>query len=128
MPSTVFANSRGIVHKSSGGLSTVFPNVCKTQTPAGPVPIPYPSIGMASNTSKGPKTVKVDGQMPMIKDAQYATSSGDEPSKTGGGGLLSGESKGVCEFMLYSMDVMFDGGNVCRMGDPLLHNNKNGMG
>ena len=30
--------------------------------------------------------------------------------------------------MLYSFDVKFDGKNVCRLGDPLLHNRKNAVG
>jgi hypothetical protein len=30
--------------------------------------------------------------------------------------------------MLYSFDVKFEGQNVCRLGDPLFHNEKNGMG
>lgn len=45
MPSTVFVNCRGVVHQGSGGMNTVFPDVCKTPSPGGPVPIPYPNIG-----------------------------------------------------------------------------------
>ena len=37
MGQTVFANSRGVAHKDSGGMSIVFPDVCKTPTPGGPV-------------------------------------------------------------------------------------------
>ena len=124
---TVFANCRGVVHKASGGMSTVFPDVCKTPTPGGPVPIPYPNIGMASNTSQGPTTVKTDGQMPMIKGAKYMMSSGDEPGNAGGG-VISNVFKGECEFMLYSFDVKFEGKNACRLGDPLFHNKKNILG
>jgi hypothetical protein len=124
MAQTTFANSRGIVHKGSGGLSIVFPDVCKT--PPGPVPIPYPNIGMASDTSKGPKSVKTDGQMPMVKGAEYSRSTGDEPGVAKG--VISNDQMGVCEFMMYSFDVKFEGKNVCRMGDPLFHNKKNIMG
>lgn len=85
MAQTVFANGRGIDHKGSGGMSPVFPDVCKTPTPGGPVPIPYPNIGQATNTSKGPKKVKVDGQMPMAKGAKYSMTSGDEAGSAGGG-------------------------------------------
>ena len=31
---TVFANSRGVAHKGSGGMSPIFPDVCKTPTPS----------------------------------------------------------------------------------------------
>lgn len=126
MPGTVFANMRGIVHKGSGGMSTVFPDVCQTPTPGGPVPIPYPNIGKAADTSSGPSTVTTDGQMPMTKGAKYMLSSGDEAGSAMG--LMSGKTKGACEFMLYSFDVKLEGQNVCRLGDPLFHNEKNGMG
>lgn len=126
MAQTTFANSRGIAHKGSGGLSIVFPDVCKTPTPGGPIPIPYPNIGKSSDTSKGPKSVKVDKKMPMVKGAVYMMSTGDEAGTAGG--VISSKFKSECEFMLYSFDVKFEGKNVCRMGDPLFHNTKNIMG
>ncbi|NKE72404.1 DUF4150 domain-containing protein [Candidatus Manganitrophus noduliformans] len=126
MPGTVFANSRGVAHKGSGGMSTVFPDVCKTPSPAGPIPIPYPNIGMASNTSGGPSKVKTDGQMPMVKGSKYSMTSGDEAGSAGG--VMSSSIKGEAEFMMYSFDVKFEGKNACRMGDPLFHNKKNIMG
>lgn len=126
MGQTTFANSRGIVHKGSGGMSPVFPDVCKT--PVGPsiVPIPYPNIGKSSDTSKGPKSVKTDKKMPMVKKAIYSTSTGDEAGVQKG--IVSSKTKGECEYMMYSFDVKFEGKNVCRMGDPLFHNKKNIMG
>ena len=126
MAQTTFANSRGIAHKGSGGMSAVFPDVCKT--PIGPsvVPIPYPNIGKSSDTSKGPKSVKTDGKMPMVKGAKYSTSTGDEPGVLKG--VVSSKIKGECEYMMYSFNVKFEGKNVCRMGDPLFHNKKNIVG
>lgn len=126
MGQTTFANSRGIAHKGSGGMSIVFPDVCKTPIGNSVVPIPYPNLGKSSDTTKGPKSVKTDKKMPMVKKAQYSTSTGDEPGTQKG--IKSGSTKGVCEFMMYSFDVKFEGKNVCRMGDPLFHNKKNIMG
>jgi len=124
---TTFANSRGIVHKGSGGISTVFPDVCKTPAPpAPPIPIPYPNIGQASDTSGGPSTVTTDGQMPMVKGAKYSKSSGDEAGTLGG--VMSNVNMNECEFMMYSFDVKLEGNNACRMGDPLFHNKKNIVG
>jgi hypothetical protein len=124
MGQTTFANGRGIAHKGSGGKSPAFPDVCKTPAPpAPPIPIPYPNIGQASDTSSGPSTVKADGSMPMVKGAKYSKSSGDEAGSIGG--LISSVNRDECEFMLYSMDVKFEGNNVCRMGDQLFHNKKN---
>ncbi len=126
MAQTTFANSRGVVHKGSGGISIVFPDVCKTPVGSAVVPIPYPNIGKSSDTDKGPKSVKTDKKMPMVKKAIYTMSTGDEPGVQKG--IISSKTKGECEFMMYSFDVKFEGKNVCRMGDPLFHNKKNIMG
>lgn len=107
-------------------MSIVFPDVCKTPSPAGPVPIPYPNIAKASDTSDGPGTVKCDGKMPMVKGAKYSKSAGDEAGTAGG--LLSSVNQDAAEFMMYSFDVKIEGRNACRLGDPLFHNKKNIMG
>lgn len=126
MAQTVFANLRGITHKGTPGMDPVFPDVCKTPTPGGPVPIPYPNIGKASDTSSGPTTVKLDGQMPMVKGAKFMMTTGDEAGSVGG--VISGVIKGEAEYMLYSFDVKLEGKNACRLGDPMFHNKKNIMG
>jgi len=116
-------NIKGFAHKGSGGMSMVFPDVCKM--PNG-IPVPFPNIGKSSDTTGGSTTVKADGEMIMNKGAKYSKSSGDEPGK--GGGVVSQVNTSECEFMMYSFDVMVEGKNVCRMGDPLFHNKKNIMG
>jgi hypothetical protein len=126
MAQKTFANGRGIAHTGSGGMSMVFPDVCLTPTAAGPIPIPYPNIARSADTSNGPATVTCDGEMPMTKGAQYSKSSGDEAGSAGG--VASGTSRGVAEFMMYSFDVKFEGQGACRLGDPLFHNGKNTMG
>jgi hypothetical protein len=122
MPTTVH-NILGFAHKGSSGMSLVFPDVCKTPTPAGPVPIPYPNLGQSSNTLQGSTQTTADGQMIMVKGAKYLPTSGDEAGSVGG--VVSGVFKQECEFLMYSMDVMIEGKNVCRMSDPLWHNKKN---
>jgi hypothetical protein len=126
MSQSTFANCRGIAHKGSGGMSMTFPDVCKTPSPGGPIPIPYPNIGKSADTSGGPTTVKTDGEMPMVKGAKYSVTSGDEAGSAGG--VMSSSTKGEAEFMMYSFDIKFEGNNVCRMGDPMFHNKKNVMG
>ena len=123
MPCTVH-NIMGFAHKGSGGMSMVFPDVCKTPAPpAPPIPIPYPNIGKSADTTAGTSTVKADGSMVMVKGAKYMMSAGDEPGTIGG--VLSNVFKQECEFLMYSFNVMLDGKNVCRMSDPLWHNKKN---
>lgn len=126
MAQTTFVNSRGVAHKGSGGMSIVFPDVCLTPAAPSPIPVPYPNIGQASDTSGGPTAITTDGEMPMVKGAKYMKSSGDEAGSAGG--VMSGVFAQECEFMMYSFDVKFEGNNVCRMGDTLFHNKKNIMG
>src|SRR5437867_8842129 len=100
MPATVNVNFLTVVHQSSNGVSICFPDVCKTPTPAGPVPIPYPNIAMSKDTSQGSTTVKMDGNPIMLKGSVYATSTGDEAGSVGG--VVSNVIKGKAEFLNYS--------------------------
>src|SRR5690349_23505266 len=126
MGQNTFANSRGIAHKGSGGMSTVFPDVCKTPAAPSPIPIPYPNVGQSSDTSEGPSTVKTDGEMPMVTGAKYSRSSGDEAGTLGG--VISSVNMDVCEYLLYSFDVKFERKNVCRLGYQIWHNKKHILG
>jgi len=128
MAKTVFANGREVAHKGNAGLSVANPNVNWTPIPAPPsqIPIPYPSIGKTGDVAQGPTTVTVEGQMPMVKGATLAVTSGDEAGSKGG--LLSGTHGGPSELMIYSFNVKFEGRNVGRLGDSLFHNKKNAMG
>lgn len=116
-------NITGFAHKGSGGMSMVFPDVCKTPVPPAVVPIPYPNIGKSSDTSQGTTKVEADGNMVMVKGAKYMMSAGDEAGSVGG--IISGVFKQECEYLMYSFNVMLEGKNVCRMSDPLWHNKKN---
>lgn len=121
MGATANVNARTVVHASSGGIATAFPDVCKTPSPAGPIPIPYPNIAQSSNTAQGSTTVKIDGNPIMLKDSNFSTSSGDEAG-TAGGGVASNTTKGKAEFVNYSFDVKVEGKNVPRLGDLMLQN------
>ena len=93
MGQTTFANMRGMAHKGSGGMSLVFPDVCKTPTPpAPPSRSPTRTSERPSDTSGGPTTVTTDGQMPMVKGA-VLDAIGDEAGSVGG--ILSQRSKDV---------------------------------
>jgi len=124
MPVTVGVNFLSVVHKSSNGVTIAFPDVCKTPTPGGPVPIPYPNIAMASDTAKGAKKVKADGQPVATKDSNFKMSTGDEAGSAGGG-VASSKIKGKAEFVNFSFDVKFEGKNAVRAFDLMLHNQKN---
>ncbi len=62
MGTNVDANGRSILHKGHGKTHTCAPpDVCKTPSPGGPVPIPYVNIAMDSNLTDGAETVKIEG-------------------------------------------------------------------
>src|SRR5437762_6378507 len=104
MPVTIEVNKMSVSHKGSSGISTAFPDVCKTPAPpAPPIPIPYPNIAMSSDTADGSSTVKMDGNMIMIKGANLKTSTGDEAGALNG--VVSSKIKGKAEFVNYSFDV-----------------------
>lgn len=124
MPSSVGVNFLSVVHKSSMGTTIAFPDVCKTPTPGGPVPIPYPNIAMSSDTAKGTKKVKMDGNPICTKDSNFKMSTGDEAGSAGGG-VVSNKIKGKAEFVLFSFNVKAEGKNVARALDIMLHNDKN---
>jgi hypothetical protein len=120
----VGVNKLSIVNADSGGTTVAFPDVCKTPSPAGPVPIPYPNIAKSSDTAKGSKKVTVEGKPLCLKDSNFSTSTGDEAG-TAGGGVASSKTKGKAEFVNYSFDVSIEGKNVPRSFDLMLHNDKN---
>lgn len=113
---TVTANMMTISHKGSNGVSIAFPDVCKTPTPAGPIPIPYPNVAMSSDTAKGSSTVKMDKKPVMLKGSNMKMSTGDEA------GAAQGVVSSKIKFVNYSFDVKADGKNVCRLLDPAQQN------
>ena len=121
MSATVSVNSLSVVHKKSAGqIICGPPDVCKTPSPGGPVPIPYPNIAMSNTLAKGTKTVKADGQPFAVKGCEFSTSMGDEPGTAGG--VVSSKFKGKAKFINYSFDVKADGKNVARLADPMTQN------
>lgn len=59
-------------------------DVCKTPTPAGPTPLPYPNIVMCSDGG-GSSKVKVKGKNALRKGDKCSKSMGDNVGTAGGG-------------------------------------------
>lgn len=119
---SVFANGRSITHAGDGGtISAVAPDVCKTPSPGGPVPVPYPNIARSSDLTDGTKHVTIEGNSVAIEDAKLTTSTGDEAG-TAGGGVVSAKTKGKMSWSSASPDVCFEGKGVIRFMEPTLHN------
>ncbi|MFL6532118.1 MAG: PAAR-like domain-containing protein [Pseudomonas sp.] len=128
MANEVFANNMEVSCKAADGKSIAcFPDVCFTPPQAPPtplgVPIPYPNTGMAKDTTKGTRTVKITGKEVMLKDKSYfKTSYGDEAGNAPKKGIVTSRNKGKVYFTSWSMDVKYEGKNVVRHMDLTTHN------
>lgn len=126
MPVTIKVNGtcNSLVHKMSSGISTAtIPDVCKTPSPGGPVPIPYPNIAQSSTLSSGTTNVKGDKMMAANKGSKFALSNGDNAGVAGG--VKSSTFMKEATWILYSFDVKLQKKNACRFSDKMFHNSEN---
>src|SRR5690625_7310012 len=112
MSNNVGANGQSIVTKKSGGKVITGPDVCKTPSPGGPVPIPYPNISLSRDLAKGSKSVKINGAPACLKGSYFSKSVGDQAGSLGG--VVLGKIGNKAEPVKYSIDVKIDGTNVVR--------------
>jgi|SRR5437879_8335052 len=101
---------------NGGGQCFAFPDVCKTPTPAGPVPIPYPNIAMLNQASGGTLSskVKICGNKAATQDTEITMSSGDEAGSVGG--VVSNKIKGSAKFKQGSSKVKIEGKGAAYLG------------
>lgn len=126
--SKTFANGITVVHKGDGlQFVGMAPDVCKTPSPGGPIPVPYPNLALSSDLAAGSQTVKLEGNPAALSDSNLKTSTGNEAG-TAGGGIVSGKIKGKVKWILYSTDVKFEGKGVVRFQDDFMYNGNSGNG
>jgi uncharacterized Zn-binding protein involved in type VI secretion len=124
MSDSVSVNDDKISYKGSMGLTqATVPDVCKTPSPGGPIPVPYPNISMDTDLADGSMTVLVHGKVAGIKGSTFGRSSGDEAGTAGG--VKSGVNMKEAEWLTYSFDVKIEGKNVCRHSDRMTCNKGN---
>ena len=99
------------------------PDVCKTPTPGGPVPIPYPNISMTSNATKTSKKVKIVGKETVIEQSEIAQSQGDEAGTAGG--VVSSQNMNKTTYKKGSSKVKAEGKNVCYLTSMTGQNGSN---
>ncbi len=123
MPNDTLVNSRSPVTQKSSGTVVTGPDVCKTPTPGGPVPIPYPNISKSGDLAKGSKNVKVNGAPVCLDSSEFSTSIGDDAGTLKG--IISNTHKGKAHPVTASFDVKIEGKNVVRNADLFLGNGRN---
>lgn len=99
-----------------GGQCFAFPDVCKTPTPGGPVPLPYPNIAMLNQASGGTLSskVKIAGDKAATQGTEISMSSGDEAGSLGG--VVSNKIKGPAKFTQGSSKVKIEGKGAAYLG------------
>ena len=127
---SVFANGLEVSGKATPNKTiAAMPDVCMSPPPppAGPVPIPYPLTGMASDTTDGCTSVFVKGKEAGKKNAsKYSKTTGDEPATNSfGAGVVSHKITSSLKFAAYSFDVILEGGGAERFTDITTQNHMN---
>jgi hypothetical protein len=118
---------------NGGGMCFAFPDVCKTPSPAGPVPIPYPNITQCTtiNGSTASSKVKILNKKTATVQTETTISSGDEPGVAGG--VISNKNMAGGKFTLGSSKVFAEGKCIAHLismigqNDPSVSNMPAGM-
>jgi len=106
-----------------GGCLATVPDVCKTPSPGGPVPVPYPNTGQWVQTIPvtASKKTKILNAPVVVANSKTSMSSGDEGG-TAGGGVKSFQIKGPCTFVTYSQKLYVEGQPATYFGCTTQHN------
>ncbi|WP_415919308.1 PAAR-like domain-containing protein [Tateyamaria sp. SN6-1] len=125
MAQTVNANMLTLSHKGTIGfeINTV-PDVCKTPSPGGPIPVPYVIISKSSDLANGTKKTFADGGNSIANRPSYhSRCTGDEPGTLKG--VISNTNIDKSHWITFSPTVYAEGKNVCRLTDKMFMNNRN---
>ncbi len=108
-----------------GGTLFGFPDVCKTPSPVGPIPIPYPNTAMCPTANPATASMKVFiSNMPSMNlKSEFPMSQGDNAGVAGG--VVSQTGMGPVKCSMGSTAVMIEGSPAVRLTSPTLHNGTN---
>lgn len=112
-----------------GTLMSTPPDVCKTPSPGGPVPIPYVNIAQCNMVTPDTAAQKVfiGGAPALTMKSKTSLSNGDEAGNAGGG-VVSGKFIGACEFTKGSGKVTIENQAAVMQGSTTKHNDGNTTG
>ncbi|QDG52263.1 DUF4150 domain-containing protein [Persicimonas caeni] len=117
-----------ITTNRAGFICLAFPDVCKTPTPGGEVPIPYPNVGQFSQAEQVSEDVFVGGKAVVTEASYIDPTTGDEPG-TGGGVVDAGKHMDQATFEPpTSREVYVNGQRVVCMFDSTKQNGENARG
>ncbi len=95
-----------------GGQCMAFPDVCKTPSPGGPVPVPYPNVALLNNARGNTcsQKVKVKNKKVLTKKSVIKNSTGDEAGTAKG--VVSQKTRGEAKFLRASTTTKSQGNPV----------------
>jgi hypothetical protein len=98
-----------------GGVDFGFPDVCKTPSPVGPIPIPYPNtaMGVTANPATACKKIYLSCMPAHNLGTQIPTSMGDNAGVAGG--VASNMMMGPCRHLMGSFGVLYEGSPATKM-------------
>ena len=91
----------------AGGMTLAVPDVCKTPTPGGVVPMPYPNSGMLNTADGVIEKVLIDSKEVVVESSTIAHTQGDEAGVQGG--IQSSTDMDESTYKQYSSKVIADG-------------------
>lgn len=107
-----------------GGMTTGFPDVCKTPAPPAPfVPIPYPNIAQVNSTDKAVDKVKILNKDTVVESSKVPRSSGDEAGTLKG--MVSQKNMDQCTWKMKSSKVYAKGKKIVHHLCMTAHNGSN---
>jgi hypothetical protein len=104
----------------AGGQCLAMPDVCKTPTPAGPVPIPYPNIAMPAQANPVVNKVSICGAAALNLNSKISMSNGDQAGVAGG--VVSNKIMGEAQFTMGSLTVSIGGAPAVKLTSPTTQN------
>lgn len=107
------------------GICFAFPDVRRTPTPAGTIPMPYPNVAQLSQATGTSPNVNAGGKPVILEDSSIGSSSGGEP---GSGGPVATPKDKDCAFTSASKTVKANGKGVVRQGDTTAQDRGNATG
>jgi len=98
------------------------PDVCKTPTPAGPIPIPYPNTGttLMANPATIVDNVFIAAMPAVVEESEIMMSEGDDLGVAGG--IISSMFIGPISVELGSVTVFIGGRGAAYVGSLTGHN------
>ncbi len=108
------------VNSSRGGLDFCFPDVCKTPTPVGPLPLPYPNMATLCTAMPVCFNLLVGGAPAHNMSSKPVISAGDNAGVAGG--LISNMMMGPTQTLLGSTVLILKGMPAAKMLGMTGHN------